>query len=152
MILGGACLVMGFIVGQKGYRLFSVLEFLIVAYFYFFDFNFGFSSFHTVKLFMSFFFFVLEVVLWNPSKRRLQKRSYLTSSSSAPCKALINNGGSVLNHNLPREATSEERSKELPLPSIHKKIPSEFRSNMFFMPCMGFAIGSPKNAVRDRLK
>jgi hypothetical protein len=132
----------------KGYQWYTCLEYFLLAVVYLFQFNLSFSIFLSMKVLMSFFAFLFEIIYYSDDIKKLKGLSDPMTTWINPCHATLGGGDDASHYST---GTALDRPFHL-IPSKHDLTTDHLRSKMFFAPCAGFSIPFTDDKVlRKRL-
>jgi hypothetical protein len=123
-----SCFLLAILVFYKGYQRATCLEYLLLAVLYLFQFNLSFSIFLSMKVLLSFFTFLFELIY----TQMIENDAYHYSTGTPTSEAV-------------------DRSYNLN-PSKHDLATDQPRSRMFYAPCVGFSISFTDNVLQERLQ
>jgi hypothetical protein len=148
-----SCFLLAILVFYKGYQWATCLEYLFLAVLYLFQFNLSFSIFLSTKVLLSFLTFLFELISYSDDFKNLKVLTYLMTTWSNPCHAIIGIGIDVYHYSTGTPTSAAvDRSFHLN-PSKHPLTTDHLRSIIFFAPCVGFSISfTDKVVLQERLQ
>jgi len=144
--------VIGFVSFRRCYSKYNAVEHVLMIILFMAHKNISFSMFQAIKVFVSFIFFLVELVVFNPDFRSLQKLRFLIGDFSHLCHANVSIGESTYDYRTKeREAGgSKDRSYQLQ-PNKRNRTTTELSKTMFWSPCVGFSLEYSEENLLQRL-
>lgn len=139
LVLATFSLCIAALVWWRQYRLFTVLEYGVLAALFFYEFPISFSMFQAIKVLISLGVFLLRYA--SNQYNNLKRIQYLIGSWKNPCHTSIAIGENAYHYSCPdrRGANSSERTSS-PTAGKHIKKAGQLQNESFWAPCVGFSV------------